>query len=238
MINAKKVPSKGNYERPEPLEPGTYPARLVQVIGLGLQPQRAYKGAEKPPAYMLKVTYELADEFLKDEDGEDDPTKPRWVWEDFPLHSLDSDLAKSTKRYLALDPEIEHDGDWAGLLGKPCNVTIVVNEGKDGNIYENVGAVTTMRAKDAAKLPPLVHEPVAFDPDSDDVETFLSFGDRIQSIIKEHLEFEGSALDLALQAHEKGGASKDKKAQKKAEKKRPDPEPEEPEVDEDDERDW
>ena len=53
------------------IEPGTYPGRLVQLIDFGLQPQRPYMGKDKPPAQEIGLTYELVDEFMKDDDGND-----------------------------------------------------------------------------------------------------------------------------------------------------------------------
>jgi len=125
MLNASKIQSNNKRTPVEPLEPGTYPARVVQIIACGLQEQRPYKGEPKPPVQELHVTYEFLDEFLKDEDGNEIEDKPRWLSETFGFHSLDSDLAKSTKRYFALDPEKEYGGDWSQLLGAPCMVTII-----------------------------------------------------------------------------------------------------------------
>ncbi len=50
------------------LEPGPYDARLVQVVDLGRQEQRPYKGQPKDPAYELALTYELLDAFMEDPD--------------------------------------------------------------------------------------------------------------------------------------------------------------------------
>lgn len=207
-LNAGKIPGK-KFDRPEPLEAGTYPVRVVQILSLGLQEQRPYKGEAKDPAYELMVTYELLDEFMKDKDtGEDIEDKPRWLSETFALHSLDSDLAKSTKRYYALDPEGEHGGDWSVLGGTPAMMTVVLNPGKGKNadrVYENIASLSTMRAKEAAKAPELVNPTKVFDIDEPDMEVFLSLPQWIQDKMKDNLEFEGSALEKALEGH-KGGS--------------------------------
>ena len=67
MLNAKK---RQYTNRPpvELLEANNYPARVVQVIDLGLQAQRPYQGKDKPPAYEIMLTYELGTEFMRDED--------------------------------------------------------------------------------------------------------------------------------------------------------------------------
>jgi hypothetical protein len=179
------------------LEPGTYPARVAQVLCLGLQPQRPYQGEEKPPAVELMMTYELVDEFMKDEAGELLEDKPRWLSETFPFRSMEADLAKSTKRYKAIDPENVFDGDFSELVGCPCNVT-VVNNAKGEKVYTNVTNVSSMRPKDAARTPELKNDSKVFNPDEPDMKVFLALPDWLQEKIKANLEFNGSALQKAL----------------------------------------
>ena len=201
-LNAKKLP-KGNggprVEQPI-LEPGPYPARVVQVIDLGLQPQRPYQGAEKPPTYMIQLTYELLDEFMIDEEGNVQEDKPRWVSEEFPFKSLELDQAKSTKRYYALDPECALDGDFTQLVGIPCVVTLVHGENKKDpdRPYMNVGNVSPMRPKDVAKAPELVNDPRVFTLDDPNMDVFLSFPQWLQDKIKANLEYKGSLLEKRL----------------------------------------
>lgn len=206
-LNANNVPKTGGGSRAPLLDEGAYPARLVQVIDMGLQPQRPYQGQEKPPAYMITTVYESSDEFMPGEDGEPDETKPRWFWEDLPIYNLDQDKAKSTKRYYALDPNEEADGDWSKLIGNPVLIALV----KNGE-YNNIGGTSSMRPKEAQKLPPLVNDPKVFDLSDPDVEVFLTLPQRLQDKIKANLNFEGSALEEALANH-KGGKSEDKKGE-------------------------
>jgi hypothetical protein len=214
-LNANEYKQESKFERPDPLEAGTYPARLVQVISLGKQPQRPYKGEEKPPKDEIRVTYELVDEFLKDEDGKDIEDKPRWVAENFTMNSLDSDLAKSTKRYFAIDPKKNFKGDWAKLVGQPCMVTLICNEGSDKKVYNNVASVQSMRSKEAENLPPLKNDPKVFDIDDPDLEVFLSLPAFVQKMVTEdNLEFGGSKLERMLVEHT-GGEVKPKKEVKK-----------------------
>lgn len=194
-INAKEAPRGG--KAPDPIDPGTYPSQLVQVIDFGLQPQ-TYNNEEKPPAREIGTTYELADEFLKDEEGNDLEDKPRWLSETFALHNLGSERAKSTARYYALDPNEEFDGDWGKLLGRPAMITVINKPGKGVNkkrIYNNISSTSAMRPKEVAKLPKLKNEPKFFDlsvATKDNVELFYSFPDWIQKKIKGGLEFEGT----------------------------------------------
>jgi hypothetical protein len=220
-LNAKNIPMAGggNYERPDPLEPGSYPARLVQVILLGIQAQRPFQGEDKPPQLEVMLTYEFLDEFLKDEEGNDIEDKPRWLSETIPLHNLAVDRAKSTKRYYALDPNDEYDGDWSQLLGKPCMVNVINREGKGknaGKIYENISDISTMRPKEAAKAPELVTPAKVFDFYEPDMDVFNALPEWIQSKMKEALDFEGSALETAI---EEGGEPKEKPKKKEPAKK-------------------
>lgn len=198
-INAKKVVGNGGGNRVEQpnIEPGVYPARLVQLIDLGVQPQREYKGTAKPPVQELMVTYELVDEFMKDENGDDVEGKPRWISENFPFHSLQADLAKSTKRYLAFDPTQAYEGDWSKCVGQPINVTVVSNKSGD-KVYDNVANIASMRPKDAGNCPELVNPTKVFDLDDPDMEVFNSLPKWIQDKIVGNLNFNGSSLQAAI----------------------------------------
>jgi hypothetical protein len=204
-INATKSKNSGNGPAIAPLEAGGYPARLVAVVDVGLQPT-SYNGEAKDPAYQIVTTYELADEFLKDEDGDDIPDKPRWVSETFSLYDLSSEKAKSTKRYNVLDPSHENNGNWADLIGAPVLVTLVQSEGKganSGKTYNNIGGTAPLRAKDVAKLPELVNGGYVFDLDAPDLEVFNKLPAWMQKKIKESLEFPGSRLAKLLEAQPK-----------------------------------
>ena len=210
-LKANEVPRTGKSQ--EPLDPGSYPSRLVMVLDLGLQPQ-TYNGETKDPKIEIMTTYELSDEFMKDDEGNELKDKPRWQSETFTLNSLNSDKAKSTQRYLALDPNLEHDGDWSKLLGTPATITVVNNAGKGknkGKVFNNIASVSTMRAKDADKLPPLVNDARYFDMDNPDVELFLTLPQFVQDKIKGGLEFKGSKLDELLKNHK--GEKKETKAE-------------------------
>lgn len=186
-----------NFKRPDALEPGGYPGRVVQVIDLGLQPQ-SYEGEEKAPARELYVTHELSDEFLKDADGNDLTDKPRWFSHRFALKS--GDKAKATAFYKAIDPANKFGGDWAALIGSPVMVTLVQNPSRKDKdvIYNNIGGLSPIRAKDADKLPALVNEPKVFDLDEPNLEVFKALPEFLQEIIKSNLEYNGSKLQAAL----------------------------------------
>lgn len=218
-LNANKLPSTAtNYT---PVDPGTYPARLVSLVDLGLQAQREFQGEPKAPAREIALTYELVDEFMKDEDDKPDPKKPRWITEILPFHPLNSEKAKSTKRYLVFDPNKEADGDWVQHLGKPVNVTIIHNPGKNGRIYENVSAISAMRPKDAEKCEPLVNDIVTFDFDAPDKQVFDKLPKFLKDKLQGSLEYAGSALEKLVGKASTPAKQEPAKAPGKASKAKP-----------------
>jgi len=211
-LNLSKVKGSGSKPRQPDVDPGTYPARLVQVIDMGVQPQRPFKGEEKPPAPEVYLTYELLDEFLADEEGNEDPTRPRWYSETIPVHNLKADLAKSTKRYKVLDPDTKFGGDFSKLLGTPVNVTLTHNQNKNdpARPYVNIGSTTPMSPKQASKAPELVNKTKVFDLDSPDVGVFKELPEWLQTKITSNLHYEGSKLENLLRGavvHAPGGAN-------------------------------
>lgn len=207
-FNAKKLPAAAasDRKRPDPLDSGSYPARVVQMVILGVQASRPYKGEEKPPRLTIRITYEMLDEFMKDEEGNDLDDKPRWLSEEFPFMSLKADLAKSTKRYFALDPDDKADGDWSKLIGAPCVVTIVQEADKRpgiDRIYEKVANVSAMRPKEAAKAPELKNPPLVWDFYNPDLDVFKNFPDWVQEKIKSAVDYPGSKLEQLLESNTK-----------------------------------
>lgn len=196
-LNAKKIAGNNAGPKQQAIEPGTYPVRIVQIIDLGIQEQRPFQGKEKPPAHEIMITYEFCDEFVKDEDGNDQLDKPRWLSETIPLFNLKADKAKSTQRYNAFDPTDSCDGDFTRLVGLPGLIT-VVNKNYEDKVYNNVFSAAAVRAKEADRMPPLVNEPRVFVLDEPDMEVFENLPEWIQDKIKKNLHFQGSALQKAL----------------------------------------
>jgi len=192
-----KPGSNKNFIAQANIEAGVYPARLVQLIDLGLQPQKAYQGKEKAPAQEIMLTYELVDEFMKDEAGESILTKPRWISETLPFYGLFADKAKSTHRYNAFDPKGEYEGDFAKALGAAINIAVVNNSVGD-KVYDNIGNASTMRPRDAQQCPDLINPPKAFDLDAPDMATFNSLPEWIQKKIQGNLNYAGSVLEAAV----------------------------------------
>lgn len=198
--------NKNRVEQPL-IEAGVYPARLVQIIDLGVQAQRAFQGKEKPPAQEIMLTYELVDTFCVDEEGNELEDKPRWISETLPLYSIEQDKAKSTQRYFALDPQGEDGGDFSKQIGKPVNITLVHNPYKD-KVYVNVAGIAAMRPRDAQKCPELVNDAKVFDLDAPDMTIFGSLPEWVQDKIKANLHFQGSKLQAAVGGRQEVAAPK------------------------------
>lgn len=193
-LKGKDVRVSGGVEQ-LPIEPGVYPARLVQVIDLGLQDMSSERWGKKRPANKIWLTWELVNEFCKDENGNDIEDKPRWVSDQRPWYGIGADKAPSAMYYKAMDPKNEYDEDFGKLVGKPCLVTVVNNE-KNGKVYTNVAGVTPPMK--GMQIPELVNEPKVLDLDAPDMEVFESLPDFLKDIIKSNLEYNGSMLQHNL----------------------------------------
>lgn len=189
----------GDFVPQDALEPGSYPARVVQLVNMGLQPSRPFQGQAKDPKERIYVGYEMSHEFMKDEHGNDDPSKPRWVGEHFPFYNLQADRATSTIRYHAIDPEGVAQGDWGLLVGAACSVTLTKEARKDGKGFTNyVSHVGPALAVPGYEQPALVNDPRIFDLDNPDLNVFNKLPKWLQEKIKGNLNYQGSALQTAL----------------------------------------
>jgi len=212
-LNAKEQPRGGKPI--DPVDAGSYPARLVQVIDMGVQEQ-SYNGEAKAPKQEINTTYEALDEFLKNEDGSDNEEKPYWFSENFALNHLSSDRAKSTERYYALDPKGKWDGDWTKLVNTPCVITVIQQpDKKTPSIIRNkIANVSAMRDKDAIRAKELVNPEVVFSLENDSKENFEVFEklpDWIKDRIKKALNFEDTAFGKAFRGEKPAPAKVDRK---------------------------
>ncbi len=197
-LNAKKAGAAGQNRVEQPtIDPGVYPGRLVQIIDLGVQAQRPYKGQDKPPVQEIMLTYELVDVFMLDDKGEEVLDKPRWISETLPFYGLFADKAKSTQRYNAFDPKGVYDGDLVQAITQPVNITLVNNISGE-KIYTNVANVATMRPRDVASCPELKNPSKVFNLDEPDLEVFNSIPEWIRDKIKSNINYQGSALEELL----------------------------------------
>lgn len=207
-----------NRVKQEELAVDNYPCRVAQVIDMGRHHKEEWddrtkkyvKNFEKAPVHLLRLTYEFTTEFMKDENGNELEDKPRWLSEEFPLYALDSELATSTKRMKAFDPDFsKFNGDFSLLLGEPCAVTVAHKQSgaaKVGNVAKPMKGMSVPELKNPVKM---------FSLEEPDVDIFRSFPEWIQERIKGNLDFEGSALQKALEGQPVGEPKKEEKKPEK-----------------------
>ncbi len=154
----------GNYPV---IEAGSYPARCVGVIDLGIQ-HNDFNGKDQE---RVRLVWELPTERVE-VDGED---KPRWLSKPYTasLHEkstlrkdLDAWRGKPfTKEELA-------GFDLHNILNAPCILSVVNQEGKNGGVYAKVGGIS--KVMKGMEVPPLENPTFSFDMDSDNAEAVLS----------------------------------------------------------------
>jgi hypothetical protein len=196
-LNANAQAGATSNFKYEPMDAGTCPARLVGVANVGMH-AITYKGETKPPKDQLALTYEFLDEFMKDEDGNELKDKPRWLTEDMPFLPLSSEKAKSTDRYLSIDPDRKAAGEFGDLLGTPIMVQVTQSAGKGANmgkIFNNIGGVTPMRPKEAQKAPELVNKPFTFDFYAPTREAWDATPYRVKALVRSALNYKGTAME-------------------------------------------
>jgi len=199
-LNLNTVKSSGSkkFTPALALEADTYMCRVVQVVTVGLQEQRPFQGEAKGPKDEVQITYEFTTEFLLDDAGNPDESKPRWLSEFVPINSLDSDLAKLTKRYKAIDPKDESKGNLFDLVGRPCMVTVTKNPGVNGKPEKNYIAGVAPAPK-GIPFPPLVNAPKVFHIDAPDLAVFETLPEWLRTkCTAENLRYAGSVLEKAL----------------------------------------
>lgn len=203
LIAPKSAPKRQTTNRVKQAElpVDNYPCRVAQVVDMGRHHKEVWNDAtkkyevsyDKAPVHLLRLTYEFTTEFMKDEAGNELEDKPRWLSEEFPLYALDSELATSTKRMMAFDPDFSmYKGDWEKVLTLPCAVTVAHKKSgaaKIGNVAKPMKGMVVAELK---------NEPKVFSLDKPDLDIFRSFPEWIQERIKANLDFEGSALQKAL----------------------------------------
>jgi len=183
----------GNRVHQKLIKRGAHMARIVQVIDIGVQKRKPWKGTEKKPVQMMRVTYEFPKVLMMDEDGKPIKDKPRWLTEKMPLYPLKVENAKSTLRMSVIDPEGELEGDWTQVGNLPVMVTIT--HSKDGK-YSNIGSVSEMM--EGMDVPELQNPVKIFTMDEPDLEAYNSLPEFIQEEITSSLDFNGSALEKLL----------------------------------------
>ena len=204
-LNAREVPSSGgggDRVQQAALPADLYPARVVQVVDLGLQPRKPYKGQPKDPMHHIRITYELSDEYMKDEEGNDREDMPRWLSEKMPFYNIGAEKATSTIRMKAIDAGGVTGDDFTELVGMPCQLVVITAPHPQyaGQEINYVDGVTGPVKVKGYEQPELVNPTTVFLLDEPDMEVWETLPEFLQKLIQSNLEFNGSKLQGVLGA--------------------------------------
>ncbi len=184
LTNLTASSGKKNLGR---IDEGTFPARIVQIIDLGVQ-EDEYLG-ERKVGHKVFINFEFPTELVTV--GDED--KPRWLGKEYTV-SL-HEKATLTKLIAAADPEgkaTSKGRNMKGLLGLPLMVSIGSTE-KGNPKISNVA-----RLMKGLTVGELVNKSIFFDMDDGDVEQFNKLPQWMQDKIKGGLDFNDTGLAKAL----------------------------------------
>lgn len=180
-LNSAKT---SNKNAPTP-EAGMQLAIITQIVGLGLQPQRPYQGQAKPPAKMIRITYELPND-TRDFGGE---LKPLVLSEEMPFSG--NEKSRLYKRVTGIDPALaQSKGDLSWFVGKPVMVNIVHKVGTGtnaGRVFANIQTVTpVMKGLPVPSAP--FNTTFIYDPYNHDESVFQQLPDFLKQAILSRLD--------------------------------------------------
>lgn len=143
-----------------PLEAGTYLARCVGLIDLGLCHNDFYNKDQQ----RVRIIWELPTETVN-VDGED---KPRWMSKTYTASLSDkATLRKDLDNWRGkpFTPQELKGFELRNIVGAPCILTVQHKEGQNG-AYAVVGGVG--KVMKGMTVPELTQDPIIFDMDSGD----------------------------------------------------------------------
>ncbi|ARM70559.1 hypothetical protein HOR75_gp33 [Shewanella phage SppYZU05] len=155
------------------LEVGGYPARLLRIVDLGLQP-----GSTKfpEPKHEMSLVFECLDEFMRDEDGAELHDQPR-TFEFTMTYNTDGYMSPKSTIYKVMDALNGFNKPLSALLGTVCSISLIQKATKADATkkYNTISGVAAMREKDAARYTdPLVGEAFLFSLDASATEEMFN----------------------------------------------------------------
>lgn len=191
-------PAKSLTPRPLP-KAGVQPARIAQIIDLGVQARFPYQGKEKPPVPQVFVNLELVtDEF--EVDGEKIKhrlgLRPLTIISRASQHFEKSSISAFLK---AVDPTNKLNGSLDKLGDTPVLATVVhvAGVGKhSGRTFANITAI--MQPPENYPVPQLSSPPVVFSFDNPTREAWDLIPVFLQEKIKTALNYKGSKVEALV----------------------------------------
>lgn len=176
---AREKGGSGGYSA---IEAGTYPARCVAVVDLGIQ-HNTFNNKDQEKVLLM---FELPTERIV-VDGED---KPRWLSSRYTMSLNEKATLRKTLdawRGRAFTQEELVGFNLAGLINAPCMLT-VTNTEKNGNVYANISGVSKIMK--GMEVPELENEPIVFDMEAENAEEVKEkLPEWIQTIIEESVSW-------------------------------------------------
>lgn len=168
-----------------PIDAGTYVGVCVGVIDIGEQKNDLYNTYSQKAIFIFEISSERV--MVEDED------KPRWLSETYTVSLNEkSNLAKMLISWRGKDfTEDELDGfDLASMVGKPCQLQILVVQKKDGGSCNKIAGVFGLPKGLPAPKPenPLM----TYQVEDGENEVFLTLPEWIRERIKKSTEWQAS----------------------------------------------
>jgi hypothetical protein len=188
-----KATNKGgsNYE---PIAAGTYAARCYQMIHIGTAEENILGQVKK--LNKVRITWELPTEtkVFKEENGE----QPHVISKEFTLSMNEkATLRKFLEgwRGKSFTEKEAESFDITVLLGKPCMLSIIHKQAKNGNTYAEISSVSSVPK--GMNVPEQFNESKELNYDKFDWELFETLPDFIKDKMKQTDEFK-----FMMQPHE------------------------------------
>jgi hypothetical protein len=188
-----KATNKGgsNYE---PIAAGTYAARCYQMIHIGTAEENILGQVKK--LNKVRITWELPTEtkVFKEENGE----QPHVISKEFTLSMNEkATLRKFLEgwRGKSFTEKEAESFDITVLLGKPCMLSIIHKQAKNGNTYAEISSVSSVPK--GMNVPEQINPLKELNYDKFDWELFETLPDFIKDKMKQTDEFK-----FMMQPHE------------------------------------
>jgi hypothetical protein len=188
-----KATNKGgsNYE---PIAAGTYAARCYQMIHIGTAEENILGQVKK--LNKVRITWELPTEtkVFKEENGE----QPHVISKEFTLSMNEkATLRKFLEgwRGKSFTEKEAESFDITVLLGKPCMLSIIHKQAKNGNTYAEISSVSSVPK--GMNVPDQINPLKELNYDKFDWELFETLPDFIKDKMKQTDEFK-----FMMQPHE------------------------------------
>ena len=169
-----------------PLDGGTYIFVCVGVIDIGEQRNETFKNYSDKMMFIFEIPSETLEI-----DGEQ---KPRWLSKEYTVSlSNKSNLKKDIESWMGAqltDGQIKDGFDLRQLLGKGGQLSVIIEEGKEGRKYNKITSVIGLPK--GMNAPETKNELISYDIDNHDQATFDKIPEWIRNKIMSSTQWKSS----------------------------------------------